>query len=415
MSEQKHGNGSALLESDVRVAPHGMQPGGVDFNTNPFVVIWEMTRACDLACVHCRAAAQARRSQFELTTEQGYALIDQIALLEPRVFVITGGDPLKREDVYDMITYARKVGLEPSVTPSATPLLTEESIASMKQHGVARLALSLDASHAAAHDDFRRVQGSFDLTIRAIRAAEREGIPVQINSTVSRRTVGDIQRLANLLTQFSNVVMWSVFFLVPTGRAKTGDMIEPQEVEDLFGVLYDISKRVSFNIRTTEAMHYRRYVLQQMMQAQGKSTDELIDPETGIVDASTLFMGMAPKHAPLGVQMQTGAITRAPRGVNEAKGFVFISHIGDVFPSGFLPLKAGNVKKESLVDIYRSSDLFLQLRDSSKLKGKCGICEFRELCGGSRSRAWSVTGDVFESDPICTYEPRALGVLSPES
>ncbi len=391
-----------------RTAPHGFQPGGVDFNQNPFVVIWEMTRACDLACVHCRAAAQSRRSQFELTTEQGYALIDQIALLKPRVFVITGGDPLKRDDVYEMITYARKVGLEPSVTPSATPLLTDAAIAKMKQHGVARLAISLDASQALAHDDFRRVAGSFDLTINAIRAAQREGIPVQINTTITRRTVGDIEGLANLLTQFDNVVMWSVFFVVPTGRAKTGDMIEPQEVEDLFGVLYDISKRVSFNIRTTEAMHYRRYVLQQMMKAQGKTTDEMIDPATGLIDASTVFMGHTPRNAPLGVQMQTGAITRAPKGVNEAKGFVFISHIGDVFPSGFLPLKAGNVKKESLVDIYRSSDLFVQLRDSSKLKGKCGLCEFRELCGGSRSRAWSVTGDMFESDPICTYEPRAL-------
>ena len=404
--EHRHGTGAVI--DAPRTAPHGFQAGGVDFNQNPFVVIWEMTRACDLACVHCRAAAQARRSQFELTTEQGYALIDQIALLKPRVFVITGGDPLKRDDVYDMISYARKVGLEPSVTPSATPLLTNEAVAKMKQHGVARLAISLDASQAPAHDDFRRVQGSFDLTINAIRAAEREGIPVQINTSITRRTVGDIERLANLLTQFSNVVMWSVFFVVPTGRAKTGDMIEPQEVEDLFGLLYDISKRVSFNIRTTEAMHYRRYVLQQMMKAQGKTTDEMIDPATGLIDASTVFMGQAPRNAPLGVQMQTGAITRAPKGVNEAKGFVFISHIGDVFPSGFLPLKAGNVKKESLVDIYRSSDLFVQLRDSSKLKGKCGICEFRELCGGSRSRAWSVTGDMHESDPICTYEPRAL-------
>jgi radical SAM protein len=408
MIDHKHGNGSALAESGVRVTPHGFQPGGVDFNNNPFVVIWEMTRACDLACVHCRAAAQSRRSQFELTKEQGFALIDQIALLTPRVFVITGGDPLKREDVFDMITYAKSVGLEPSVTPSATPLLTEESIARMKRHGVARIAMSLDASQAAAHDDFRRVQGSFDLTLRAIRAAQREGIPVQINTTITRRTVGDIENLANLLTQFENVVMWSVFFVVPTGRAKTGDMIEPVEVEELFGLLYDISQRVSFNIRTTEAMHYRRFVLQQMMKAKGKSMDELVDPTTGIVDASTLFMGAAPKHAPLGVQMQTGAITRAPRGVNEAKGFVFISHIGDVFPSGFLPLKAGNVKKESLVDIYRTSELFVQLRDSSRLKGKCGICEFRELCGGSRSRAWSVTGDMFEADPICTYEPRAL-------
>jgi len=370
----------------------------IDFNTNPFVTIWEMTRACDLSCVHCRAAAQSRRSQFELSTEDGFRLIDQIALLEPKVFVITGGDPLKRDDVYDMIAYAKAKGLEPSVTPSATPLLTPEAIAKMKQQGVTRLAISLDHADRAAHDDFRRVPGSFDLTIRAIEAARDNQIPVQINSTVSKRTAADMPRLAELLARYENIVMWSVFFLVPTGRAKTADMIEPEEVETLFGELYAISKRVPFDVRTTEAMHYRRYVLQQMGVTQ-------IDPQTGLVDASTMFLQHGRRH--LGVQMQTGAITRAPKGVNEAKGFVFISHIGDVYPSGFLPLRAGNVRKESLVDLYRDSEIFKKLRDTSNLKGKCGVCEFRELCGGSRSRAWSTTGDVFASDPICTYIPAA--------
>jgi radical SAM protein len=381
--------------------------GAVDFNVSPFVAIWETTRACDLSCVHCRAAAQSRRSQFELTTEQGFTLINQIAELKPKVFVITGGDPLKREDLYDTIHYAKSVGLEPSVTPSATPLLTPEAIKRMKDNGVTRLAISLDHYIREDHDNFRRVPGSFDLTIRAIEAARDNDIPVQINSTVSNRTAADMPKLAALLSKYSNIVMWSVFFLVPTGRAKTGDMIDGSEVETLFGNLYDISKSVSFNVRTTEAMHYRRYVMQRMLAEQGKTTDELIDPTTGLIDASTIFMGNIARTKPIGVQMQTGAITRAPKGVNEAKGFVFISHIGDVFPSGFLPLKAGNVKKESLVTLYRESELFRSLRDTNNLKGKCGECEFRELCGGSRSRAWSVTGDVFASDPICTYQPQA--------
>ena len=379
-------------------------PNAIDFNHSPFVTIWETTRACDLSCVHCRAAAQSRRSQFELTTEEGFRLIDDIAKLRPKVFVITGGDPLKREDIYDTIAYAKAVGLEPSVTPSATPLLTPDAIAKMKSHGVTRLAISLDHYDREQHDAFRRVPGSFDLTIRAIEAARDNDIPVQINSTVSKRTAADMPKLAELLSRYENVVMWSVFFLVPTGRAKSGDMILPEEVETLFGDLYTISKRVPFNVRTTEAMHYRRYVLQQMVGA----TDALIDPHTGLIDASTVFM----HQRPIGIQPQTGAITRAPKGVNEAKGFVFISHIGDVYPSGFLPMRAGNVKKESLVDIYRSSDLFTRLRDSTNLKGKCGICEFRELCGGSRSRAWSLTGDMFESDPTCTYQPARLPVAS---
>lgn len=378
----------------------------IDFNLSPYVAIWEMTRACDLACVHCRAAAQSRRSHFELTTAEGFRLLDQVAELGPKVFVITGGDPLKRDDVYEMIAYAKKIGLEPSVTPSATPLLTPDAIAKMKDHGVARLAISLDHYRREEHDAFRRVEGSFDLTIRAIAAARDNGIPVQINSTVSKRTAADLPRMAETLAKYPNIVMWSVFFLVPTGRAKTADMIEAEEVEALFGDLYEISKRVPFNIRTTEAMHYRRYVLQRMMKEQGRPVDDLVDPGTGLIDASTIFM------RPIGIQTQTGAVTRAPKGVNEAKGFVFVSHIGDVFPSGFLPLRAGNVKKDSLVDVYRHSEVFIKLRDSANLKGKCGFCEFRELCGGSRSRAWSVTGDAFASDPICTYMPVAAALGS---
>src|SRR5438045_1598883 len=175
------------------------------------------------------------------------------------------------------------------------------------------------ACDAAAHDEFRRVPGSFDLTIRAIEAARDNGIPVQINSTVSKRTAADMPRMAELLSRYENIVMWSVFFLVPTGRAKTADMIDAEEVEQLFGSLYEISKNVRFNVRTTEAMHYRRYVLQRSLAEQGKSVDALIDTKTGLVDASTVFMGAMGK-LPLGVQMQSGAITRAPRGVNEAKG-----------------------------------------------------------------------------------------------
>ena len=360
----------------------------IDFNAKPFVIIWENTRACDLSCVHCRAAAQPRRSQFELTTEEGFALIDEIGRMQPKVFVITGGDPLKRDDTFDMISRAKERGLEPSLTPSATPLLTEEAVTRMKAHGLARMAISLDASNAVAHDNFRRVPGSFDITVRAIRAARREGIPVQVNTTVTRRTVADLPHMVPLLEELG-VVIWSVFFLVPTGRAKSADLVTADEVEKLFEFFYDTSRRVPFQIRTTEAMHYRRYQLQRMGAPK-------IDAHTGLIDASTSFQ-------PLGVM--PGSITRAPRGVNEAKGFVFISHIGDVFPSGFLPLRAGNVKKHSLAEIYKSSELFIRLRDSSNLEGKCGRCEYRELCGGSRARAWAMTGDVFAADPLCAYEP----------
>jgi radical SAM protein len=373
---------------------------GIDFNLRPFVVIWENTRACDLSCVHCRAAAQSRRSQFELTTEEGFTLIDEIARIQPKVFVITGGDPLKRDDTYALIEHARKQGLEPSLTPSATPLLTEFAVSKMKRHGLGRIAVSLDASTPELHDAFRRVPGSFDITLRAIRQATVENIPVQVNTTVTRGTIDDLPKMVKLL-QGLGIAMWSVFFVVPTGRAKRSDLVTPEAVEQLFAFLYETSKRVPFAIRTTEAMHYRRFMLQRMMIEQ--NVPMMRDSETGLIDASTLFV----QRPMLGVQPQPNAVSRAPRGVNEAKGFVFISHIGDVYPSGFLPLKAGNVKLQPLSEIYQTSPLFVSLRDTANLKGKCGRCEFRDLCGGSRARAWATTGDVFAEDPLCAYQPAA--------
>ena len=377
-----------------------MTAAATNFDVSPFVVIWENTRACDLACVHCRAAAQPRRSQYELTTEQGFKLIDEIGRMKPKVFVLTGGDPLKREDTFDMIRHARNAGLEPSLTPSATPLLTVDAVRRMKDAGLGRMAVSLDGADAASHDAFRRVPGSFDITLRAIREAKRLDIPVQVNTTVTKRTIGELSMMVNTLEDLG-IVMWSVFIVVPTGRAKNTDVVTPADMEEVFGFLYDTSKRVPFSIRTTEGMHYRRYMLQHL--AAERMQPIVRDPKTGLVDASTLFLQHGPR--PLGVQPQHGAVSRAPRGVNEGKGFVFVSHIGDVFPSGFLPLKAGNVKSQSLAEIYKSSELFVSLRDSRNLKGKCGRCEFRDLCGGSRARAWSMTGDVFAADPLCAYEP----------
>ena len=376
-----------------------MQP--IDFDLRPFIVIWEPTRACDLACVHCRAAAQPRPSPWELTTAEGLELIDQVAALQPRVFVITGGDPLKRSDVYRLIEYASLRGLHPALTPSATPLLTSCAIDQLKEAGLSRLAVSLDGSTAAIHDGVRRVAGSFDRTIDAILHARAIGIPVQINATVMRANLDDLPNLIELAGTL-DIAMLSVFALVPTGRGKASDMITAEEFEKLFALLHETSQRVSFGIKTTEAMHYRRFVLQRRAEENGFSIRDLIDPASGTIDPSALFITDT-RRPPIGIENNT--IPRAPRGVNDGKGFVFISHLGDVYPSGFLPLAAGNIRKEKLSAIYRHSDLFVSLRDSSLLKGKCGVCEFRELCGGSRARAYALTGDAFASDPLCVYQP----------
>ncbi len=365
----------------------------LDFNERPYIAIWEVTQACDLVCVHCRASAQPFRSPSELSTAEAKRLMDEIAELQVPVFVLTGGDPLKRPDIFELVEYATGAGVRTSLTPSATPLLTRATIADLRRRGLMRLAVSLDGSTAEIHDSFRGVRGSYERTLNAIRWAREEGLPVQINTTLTRRNLKDFDSMVLLLETF-DIVLWSVFFLVPTGRGQTADLISAEEFEEVFGKLYDISDKVEFDIKTTEAQHYRRFVLQR------RAAERHQDTRAGFPSATG---GTSGRNSRDGIE-------RAPRGLNDAKGFVFVSHTGEVYPSGFLPLSAGNIRRESLAEIYRHSPLFVSLRDSSRLKGKCGICEFREICGGSRARAYALTGDPLAEEPCCVYEPRPLPV-----
>lgn len=364
----------------------------VDFNQTPFIVIWEVTQACDLACVHCRASAQPRRHPFELTTEEAKNLIGQVAELQAPVFVLTGGDPLKRPDIYELVQYATRCGVRTSLTPSATPLLTREALQRLQACGLARLAISLDGPTAEVHDAFRRVPGSYDWTLGAIRWARELGLPAQINTTITRHNLRYVDDIIALL-QTLDIVLWSVFFLVPTGRGQNIDLISAEEFEEVFEKLYQTSRQAKFDIKSTEAQHYRRFLLQKRTAAR----------RSGQADAALAKV--------FGATSADG-IGRAPRGINDGKGFVFVSHLGEVFPSGFLPVSAGNVRKQSLADLYRHSPLFVALRDSANLKGKCGLCEFREVCGGSRARAYAVSGDMFAEEPNCVYQPRPRPVAA---
>ncbi|HET7842458.1 MAG TPA: TIGR04053 family radical SAM/SPASM domain-containing protein [Terriglobia bacterium] len=361
--------------------------GKIDFDEKPFIVIWETTQACDLACVHCRACAQPLRSPLELTTIEAKGLIDEIARMRVPVFVLTGGDPLKRPDIFELVGYAAERGVRISLTPSATPLLTRQALEKLKAAGLARLAVSLDGSTAQIHDAFRGVRGSYEWTLQAIRWAREIGLPVQINTTITRRNLSDFDSMVRLLESL-DIVLWSVFFLVPTGRGKTADLISAEEFEGVFAKLYELSQHARFDIKTTEAQHYRRYVAQQRAEKRRRN-EAWQSPE-----APAAFDG----------------IGRAPRGINDAKGFAFISHRGDVCPSGFLPIAAGNIRQQPLEEIYRTSPLFVALRDTSNLKGKCGECEFREICGGSRARAFALTGDAFAEEPCCVYQPKAVAI-----
>jgi radical SAM protein len=310
--------------------------------------------------------------------------MDEIREMQVPVFILTGGDPLKRPDIYDLVEYGSRIGLRPSLSPSATPALTREAIAELKRRGLARLAISLDGSTPAVHDAFRGVAGTYARALDAIRWAREIGVPVQINTTITRRNFEDFEALARLLETLG-IVLWSVFFLVPTGRGRLADLVSAEEFEQIFEKLYDVSHRSSFDVKTTEAMHFRRYIAQRRAEEQQQN--------------GTAASPHSPASAPDG-------IARGPLGISDAKGFVFVSHVGEVYPSGFLPLWAGNVRCQSLAEIYRHSPLFVSLRDTSNLKGKCGVCEFREICGGSRARAYAVTGCPFAAEPCCVYQPR---------
>lgn len=350
-----------------------------DYNEAPFITIWELTRACALKCLHCRAEAQYHRDPRELTTEEGKQLIDQIAAMGSPLLVFTGGDPLMREDIYEFMRYAIEKGLRVSMTPSATPKVTKEAMRKSKEAGLARWAFSLDGSTAEIHDHFRGTAGSFDLTMRSIQYLKELEMPIQINTTVSRYNLDDLSHIADKMMDLG-AELWSLFFLVPTGRAQLKDMISPEEHEEVFQWLYELKKQVPFDIKATAAPHYRRYELQK--QAESKRSNDSSE-----------------------IEKITDHIGRAG-GINDGKGFVFISHLGDVYPSGFLPVKAGNIRQTPLAEIYRHSPVFTGLRNPNLLKGKCGICEYRHVCGGSRARAYALTSDFLESDPSCSYEPK---------
>ncbi|MFJ7729382.1 TIGR04053 family radical SAM/SPASM domain-containing protein [Neobacillus sp. NPDC097160] len=363
-----------------------------DFNKDPFIVIWELTRACQLKCLHCRADAQYTRDPRELSFEEGKNLIDQIYDMNNPILVFTGGDPLMREDIFDIAKYAVEMGVRVSMTPSATPNVTKEAIEKAKEVGLSRWAFSIDGPTAEIHDHFRGTAGSFDLTMERIKYLHELEIPIQINTVISRYNVEYLDEMAKMVEEL-NCVLWSVFFLVPTGRGQVSDMISPVEHEKVLRWLYDLSKRVSFDIKTTEAMHHRRVVIQQKMREAKAQTDE-IDYLSALTEK--------------GLTGSIDGLGRAPKGVNDGNGFVFISHIGDVYPSGLLPVKAGNVRETPLAEIYRESPIFKALRNPDGFKGKCGVCEFRYVCGGSRSRAYAMTGDYLESEPFCVYIPKAL-------
>lgn len=366
----------------------GRAPFFPDFDQAPFLVIWETTQACDLACKHCRAEAQPNRHPDELTTAEARRMLEDIRRFGPIIFVFSGGDALKRPDIVELTAYGAELGLRMAITPATTPLCTREKLEELYAAGMSRLAVSLDGPNAAIHDEFRQVVGSFDHGLRILKTAREVGMSTQVNTVVARHNVDDFRVMADLLTE-AGIVFWEVFFLVPMGRARPEDVAGAEAFEAVFHDLYDLAKTVPFDIKATAAPHYNRVVLQR----------KRLERRAGERDEASDVLTDGTEHS-----MKDG-IGRA-RGVNDGDGFLFVSHTGDIFPSGFLPRSAGNLRTHDLVEVYRDSDLFRSLRDKSLLKGKCSVCEYKPVCSGSRARAFAVTGDPLEAEPFCAHVPR---------
>ncbi len=336
----------------------------------PRVVAWESTRACNYACRHCRAQAQKQPDPNQLSTNEALMLMEQIAEISKPILIISGGDPLLRRDIYQVASYASELGLRVVMSPSGSNITTEV-ISNLKAAGVQMISVSLDGSNPEIHDGFRGVVGAFELSMQNIAYAKAGGLPFRINTTVTKHNVADLDKTLKVVIA-SGAKEWDVFMLVPTGRGKVEMEITPSQYEATLQRIWELRAISSFPIKMTCAPMYTRVAAQNAK--------------------------------------QRSVSTHGGRGCMAGNGFCFVSHVGDVYGCGFLPLAAGNIRSQRFSEIYQKSALFVKLRDPSLLTGKCGLCEFKAACGGCRARALSVNGDVLAEEPYCIYQPSKVDV-----
>lgn len=343
----------------------------------PRLVFWELTTACNLKCIHCRAVPTEKRSPDELSTSEARVLIDQIASFAKPVIVLSGGEPLVRADVFEIASYAKSKELPVALATNGT-LITPKIAQAIKESGIRRVSVSIDGPDAASHDRFRQAYGSFDAALQGIEYLKRDGIPFQINTTVTKQNVDQIPAILKLAVSRGAAAL-HIFLLVPTGCGKEiadDEMIEPAEYERVLNWLYDRSKDSKINLKATCAPHYFR-IIHQRARTEGAK----IASETHGFEAMT-------------------------KGCLAGSGVCFVSSKGEVYPCGYLPISAGNIRQAHFKDIWDNAEVFRRLRDEDNLHGKCGYCEFRRICMGCRARAYALTGDYLAPEPYCIYEPR---------
>lgn len=365
----------SVLKPETGSHPHGDM--SLSASEAPRLVAWEITRACNLACVHCRAAAVDQPDPDELTTGEGLRLIDQIsALNQGIILILTGGEPLLRKDVFELAAHGTEKGLRVVMAPNGT-LITAEAARRMKETGIQRISVSIDGATAQDHDRFRGVEGAFDRLITGLKHAREAGIDFQVNTTVTRENRPQLEKIQKMVEDLG-AVAHHIFLLVPTGRGRqlTEEVITAREYEEVLGWFYDCRDNVSLQLKATCAPHYHR-ILRQRAHAEGKKVD-----------------------------IQSFGLDAVSKGCLGGQGFVFVSHTGQVQPCGYLELDCGQVREKDFGEIYRHSAIFQNLRDKSRYKGKCGRCEYWNVCGGCRARAYEATGDYLAEEPLCLYEPQ---------
>ena len=364
-----------------------------------------------LACRHCRARAIRKRHPDELTTDEAFDVVDQIAGFgRPYPLVVfTGGDPLMRDDVFDIVEYATSKGMRTAIAFSGTELATRERLKKLVDSGISRIAISLDGSNAEIHDYFRGISGTFETSLEILEMAKDMGISRQINTTVTKFNIADLPNIAKIGVD-NEIALWDVFFVVPTGRARKEFMPDAREFEDILNWLYDLSRRTPLNVKSSAATHLRRI-------------EYMRDNDIYRLEHGELYFKLldAIKDFPEGVEkgLVAGAHGRSiardgiqrMMGITDGRGMFFISHVGEVYPSGFLPVIAGKLGESTLGEIYMGSKIFVELKNPDNLKGKCGKCEYRYICGGSRARAYAMTGDYLSAEPNCIYQPEGSNVI----
>jgi heme b synthase len=340
------------------------------------MIAWEVTRSCNLNCVHCRAAAERGPYEGELTTKEAMRLIDGIVSFSKPVVILTGGEPLLREDIFELARYGTDRGLRMVMAPNGT-LIDSEKAAALKASGIQRTSISLDGATPESHDCFRRVEGAFAGALRGIQHLKEAGMDFQINTTVTKRNFGELPDILNLAVRLG-AVAHHIFLLVPTGRGKEldGQAISAAEYEKILHWFYDQREKFPLQLKATCAPQYYR-ILRQRTKEEGKK----ITPQTHGLDAMT-------------------------RGCLGGIGFCFISHRGEVQPCGYLELPSGKVREKGIREIWEKSPVFKKLRDFSGYKGRCGQCEYIRVCGGCRARAFEKTGDFLSEEPLCIHTPQ---------